>query len=307
MGYLPDPIQEVLCDGSSYGVHISYIVEESPLGTAGAVKNVESLIQGPFVVFNGDVLTRIDLTDMIRRHMERRPKVSIALTPVDNPTIYGVIETDSQGMVTRFLEKPGWDEVTTNMINAGIYIIEPEVMANVLDSSPSMFEHDLFPLLLKMGEPILGYPSDAYWIDIGTPEKYQKVNQDLLLELGDNDLYRQGESKIHPEARLEGRILVGEGCTVAQRAHIQGPTVMGTQCKIGESAVIQGSILWAEVRVDESAMLKNCIVGARTHIQPHVMLEDCVTGDNVTIKAGSMVEKGARINPDTRLKTDREL
>ena len=119
MGYLPDPIQNCLGDGAQFGVKLTYLVEEAPLGTAGAVKNAEQYLDGPFIVFNGDILTEIDLTAMVERHQEIKPKVSIALTPVDNPTIYGVVETDARGMVKRFVEKPSWDGVTTNMINAG--------------------------------------------------------------------------------------------------------------------------------------------------------------------------------------------
>ena len=208
MGYLPDPVQKCLGDGSQLGVRITYVVEESPLGTAGAVKNAESFIDGAFIVLNGDIITEIDLTDMIKRHQEIEPKASIALTPVDNPTVYGVVETDASGMVQRFVEKPGWDKVTTNMINAGIYILEPEVLAHVPASTHSMFERHLFPLLLEMGEPILSYPSDAYWIDIGTPEQYLKANHDLLLAWGDRAVHITGQSEIHPQAQIEGPVLI---------------------------------------------------------------------------------------------------
>ncbi len=299
MGYLPDPIQSCLGDGAQLGVHMTYLVEESPLGTAGAVKNAESFLDGPFIVFNGDILTDIDLTAMLRRHQEIEPKASIALTPVDNPTIYGVVETDARGMVKNFVEKPGWDKVTTNMINAGIYILEPEVLAHIPASSPTMFENYLFPLLLEMGEPIFGYPSDAYWIDIGTPEKYLKVHHDLLRTWGGGDIRTEGESQIHSAARIEGPVLLGERCDIAANVRIKGPTVLGPRCRIARGAVIEGTVLWEGAQVGEEAVLRNCVVGFRGCIEESCLLEDCVLGDDVTVSREHRLAPGARVWPDS--------
>jgi mannose-1-phosphate guanylyltransferase len=299
MGYLPDPIKRILGDGNKHGVHITYLSEETPLGTAGAIKNAESLLKEAFVVFNGDVLTKIDLTNMISRHRESKPKASIALTPVDNPTIYGVVETDAEDMVSCFLEKPGWDKVTTNMINAGIYILEPPVLAHIPSSSPSMLERHLFPLLLQLGEPILSYPSCAYWIDIGTPEKYLKAHHDLLLQWGDKGVRQEGKSEVHTETQIEGPVLIGEGCVIHQQAQIRGPTVLGPECEIAKDAIVEGSVLWRGARVDEGAVLKNCVIGANSHIEERCnTLENCILGDNVTVKTGSTVANGDRIEPD---------
>ncbi len=262
MGYLPNPIQSCFGDGTKLGIQMTYLVEESPLGTAGAVKNAESFLNEPFIILNGDILTEIDLTDMMKRHQKIKPKASIALTSVDNPTIYGVVETDAKNMVKRFIEKPGWDKVTSNMINAGIYILEPEVLAHIPASTPYMFEHHLFPLLLEMGEPILGYPSDAYWIDIGTPEKYLKANHDLLLRWGGADVQTEGKSQIHSTAQIEGPVLIGERCNIAANVRIKGPTVLGPRCKIAKGAVIEGTVLWESSKVAEKTVLRNCIVGS---------------------------------------------
>jgi mannose-1-phosphate guanylyltransferase len=302
MGYLPDPIQDCLGDGSRLGAQVRYVVEDSPLGTAGAVKNGESFLDGPFIVFNGDILTEIDLTAMIKRHQETRPKVSIALTPVDNPTIYGVVETDTRGMVRRFVEKPGWDKVTTNMINAGIYILEPEILAQIPASTRSMFEHDIFPSLLDNGEPILGYPSGAYWIDIGTPEKYLKVHHDLLLNQGNGHFRTEGESQIHLAAKIEGPVLIAEGCAIAEDVKIKGPAVLGPRCKIGNSAVVEGGVLWDGVNVGKMAELRNCVVGSGSQIQERCNIpEGCVLGDNVRVESGLKMANATRVEPDTCL------
>jgi len=301
--YLPDRIQSYFGDGAEWGVHLSYLVEETPLGTAGAVKNAEALLDEPFFVINGDVVTGIDLTAMMSRHRKLKPKVSIALTPVDNPTIYGVVETDEGGMVKRFVEKPSWEEVTTNMINAGIYILEPEVLSHVPPATPSMFERHLFPLLLEKGEPILGYPSTTYWIDIGTPEKYLRVNHDLLSGKAPSlAAYRaqiSGNSQIHPSAQIEGPVLIGEGCVIAQGARVKGPAALGPKCQLDEGAVIEGAILWAESRVGKKAMLKNCIAGYRCCIQEGSQVPDnCVLGDDVVVEKNSKLAQGTKVSSD---------
>ena len=302
IGHLPDRIQSYFSDGAGFGVRITYLVEESPLGTAGAVKNAEPFLDKPFVVINGDILTDIDLTAMMRRHQETKAKASIALTPVDNPTIYGVVETDTQGKVKRFVEKPSRDEVTTNMINAGIYILEPEVLKYIPSSTPSMFEYHLFPLLLKMGELILGYPSDAYWIDIGTPQKYLKAHHDLLLRWDDGAIRTEGESQIHPAAQIEGPVLIAEGCVIAENVRVKGPTILGPQCRIAQGATIEGAVLWYGARVDKKAVLKNCVIGSRSHIQTgcHI-LEDCVLGDDTTVSSGSRLSPGTMLSPHRHL------
>jgi len=303
MGYLPDPIQSCLGDGSQLGVRLTYLVEESPLGTAGAVKNAESYLDGPFIVFNGDIITEIDLTTMLKWHKKVKPKVSIALTPVDNPTIYGVVETDAAGMVQRFVEKPSWDKVTTNMINAGIYILEPEILLHIPSSAPSMFENYLFPRLLEMGEPILGYPSDAYWIDIGTPEKYLKANHDLLLKWSPGYIRVDANSHIHPTVQIGGPVLIGNGCTIAEDVRIIGPAVLGRKCQVDKGALIDGAVLWDGVRVGEASILRNCVICADSYIQEKCHIpEGCVLGDNVRVESGFEMANMTFIEADARLR-----
>lgn len=169
--YLPDNIKRYFGDGSQFGVKLTYVVEESPLGTAGGVKNAAAYLDDLFFVFNGDIVTDIDLRAMLSFHRRRKAKATIALTPVEDPSHYGVVETNAQGRVKRFIEKPPREEATTNMINAGIYILDPQVLNDVPPRTFFMFERHLFPLLLEKGVPIYGFPCDAYWIDMGTPGK----------------------------------------------------------------------------------------------------------------------------------------
>ena len=312
MGYLPDRIQSYFGDGTELGVHLTYLAEKPPLGTAGAVKNAEAFLDEPFFVLNGDVLTSIDLSAVMRQHQKTKPRVSIALTPVDNPTIYGVVETDARGMVKRFVEKPGWEQVTTHMVNAGIYILEPGVLSYIPSSTPSMFERHLFPLLLRMGEPILGYPSDAYWIDIGTPEKYLKVHHDLLLNRAPSLLSYFGNlaktvqigsnSTVHPLAEIEGPVLIGEGCVIAKGAKVKGPAVLGPRCEVAEDATIEGAILWHDSKVGKKAILQHCIIASHCYVQEgSQVLDNCVLGDNVVVGKNNKLVPGSKVWPGERI------
>jgi mannose-1-phosphate guanylyltransferase len=312
MSYLPHRIQGHFGDGTRMGVRLSYCIEEEPLGTAGAVKNAEDLLDEPFFVLNGDILTDIDLTAMMRQHHQAKAKVSIALTPVEDPTIYGVVETDAQGMVVRFVEKPKREEVTTNMINAGIYIVKPEVLDYIPPAKPTMFERYVFPLLLEKGEPILGYPSDSYWIDIGTPEKYLKAHHDLLSGEApalaaywnnfNQGVQMGGSCTIDPSAEIEGPILIGEGCTVAKWVALKGPAVLGPRCQIAEGASVEGAVLWGGVKVGKKALLRNCIVAANCQIgEESQVLDNCVLGDNVVIGKNNKLAPEIKIWPDKRI------
>src|SRR5919108_1090422 len=181
LNYQPRRIEEIFGDGSDTGLSLRYVVEPAPLGTAGAVRYAGESLHESVVVFNGDVLTEVDLAAVIALHRERKAKATIVLTPVDNPSAYGLVETDERGNIRRFLEKPKPDEITCNTINAGIYVLEPKVLDFLPAGENYSFEYGLFPDLLKRGEPFYAHiPTRTYWIDIGTPERYLQVHQDLL-------------------------------------------------------------------------------------------------------------------------------
>ncbi len=300
MGYLPDAIQKGLGDGSRLGMRLTYSVEPSPMGTAGAVKFAEPhLDREPFLVFNGDIITEIDLGAMIKLHRELGAKASIALTPVDNPTAFGVVETQAEGRITRFVEKPKPEQVTTNMINAGIYILQPEVLDLIPAGSHYMFEHHLFPLLLHRGDFMLAYPSQEYWIDIGTPEKYLKVHHDLLSKMGH---LTHNKANIHPTARLGGTVMFGDGCVIEAGARLIGPLALGPGCHIGENATIEGSVLWDHVIVRKRASISNSIIGSGALIESKVDIPDqCVIGDKTVILEDTHLPAGSKVWPGLRV------
>ena len=282
MGYKPDCITDYFGDASGLGVRLVYSVETKPLGTAGAVKNAEQYIDDAFFVMNGDVFTDLNLSDMLQFHRDKGAKVTIALTPVDDPTRFGVVETDSNQRVTRFVEKPKREQVTSNMINAGVYIIEREILNRIPKGKRSMFEHDVFPALLAEGEPVFSYATDAYWIDTGTPEQYLQLNRDLMFGKSTQVTFKAGDicidkqSSINPQAKLTAPILVDRDCTVGKGVQVKGPVVIGTGCTIKDNAIIENSILWQNVTIGEQAVLKDCIVASNSYIDNNACIE-CTT------------------------------
>jgi len=306
LGQQVEQIQGYFGDGSKYGVRIVYSVEHFPMGTAGAVKNAERLLGEPFMVFNGDIFTDIDLTAMMDLHCQKKACVSIALTPVEDPTIYGVVETDAGNRVKLFVEKPSRDEVTTNMINAGIYILESEILNYIPPEVFFTFERNVFPAALERGQAIYGYPSEAYWIDIGTPEKYLRLNHDLLQRyVGNKRVKFEGESAVHPQAQIEGAAIIGDGCFIGKNSIIRGPAVIGSGCQIEEGAIVEGAVLWQNCKVGKGAKLKDCVVASSCCIgEESEVLDGCVLGDNVRIGRGNKLSQGIRIWPDKSIEPD---
>ena len=302
--YQPEQIKDYFGFGDEIGVKLHYALEENPLGTAGAVKNAEEYLNESFFVLNGDVFTRLDLNAMMAFHRERRAKITIALTPVQDPTIYGLVETDDGGRIQRFLEKPRRDQVTTNMINAGIYILEPDVLSYIPQQTRFMFEHDVFPTLLERGLPLFGYPTDDYWIDIGSPDKYLRLNHDLLLGrcVIDLPLPALEASSIHPSAQIKEPVIIGENSTIAPGASIQGPTVIGPGCSIGREATVECSVLWSKVQVGARAVLRNCIIADNCSIGDGACIGNgSVLSDNVTVSQGSKLEPGTMVWPGAKI------
>ena len=300
LGKQVEQIQSYFGDGSKFGLRIAYSVEHFPMGTAGAVKNAQSLLDESFIVFNGDIFTDIDLTAMMDLHCRKKASVSIALTPVEDPTIYGVVETDAGNRVKRFIEKPSRDEVTTNMINAGIYILEPEILNYIPPKILFTFERNVFPAALERGQAVYGYPSEAYWIDIGTPEKYLRLNHDLLQRyVGNKRVKFEGEGTVHPLAQIEGPTIIGEGCFIGKNSIIRGPVALGSRCQIEEGATVEGAVLWQNCKVGKGAKLRSCVVASNCYIgEESEVLDGCVLGDNVRIGRGNKLSQGIRIWPN---------
>lgn len=270
LSYLPEVIKDYFGNGRRLGVRLHYTLEDSPLGTAGAVKNAEQYLDSTFAVLNGDIFTDIDIAAMHGFHRKRKSKATIALTWVDNPCAFGVVEADNDGRIRRFMEKPAPDEVTTNWINAGVYLIEPEVLQQVPKNTYYMFERGLFPRLLELGETMCGYRFHGQWFDMGTPEKYLCLNRDLLLSKNkpsligsprENGLYCAEDTVIDPSVQISGPVVIARRSRIGQRVCLKGPVVIDADCAIGNAAVLEEAVLWHGVKIGEGAVLRRCVVG----------------------------------------------
>jgi mannose-1-phosphate guanylyltransferase len=305
--YLPDQIKRHLGDGQPLDVRLIYAVEETPLGTSGAVKNVAKYLDGPFVVLNGDVFTNLDLTAMLAYHREKEAQTTIALWPVEDPTAFGVVEASAQGRVRRFIEKPSWEAVTTNTINAGCYILEPSALEHIPQGTFDMFEHGLFPRMLNLNLPVYGFLAKGYWKDIGTPESYHRLHQDLLRGNVEASLpgtkiaegvWAEEGCRVHRTAQLSGPIVMGKACTIGPNTRLIGPVVMGNGCEIGEGTVVQDAVLWSNVVVGGRCTLSRCIIGNDCQLGNQVWVMDrSVVGDNVVVGDGNKLERGVAIWP----------
>jgi mannose-1-phosphate guanylyltransferase len=265
MCYLPGVIQEYFGDGSAFGVRLAYVIEREALGTAGAVKYVQE--QGylderePFFVLNGDILTDLDLQAMLAFHRVHRAVGTIALTPVEDVRAYGLVETDTSRRVRRFIEKPKTLEgITTNLINAGTYILDPSVLHLAPSGQFYQFEQGLFPTLLAEGKALFGYPDTSYWLDIGTPEKYKIANIDMLRglvhgqingEQRDERIWVGAGCEIDPTAELIGPVVLGNGCIIGPGARLIGPVVLGDGCQVGPEVQMERAVLWEQVAVGQ--------------------------------------------------------
>ncbi len=275
LNYQPRRIEDVFGDGSRIGIKIRYVVEPSPLGTGGAVRYAGDSLTDSVVVFNGDVLTQVDLQAVLQLHRERKARATIVLTRVDNPSAYGLVETDRAGNVRRFLEKPSPDEITTNYINAGIYVLEPDTFDRIPRDTPWSIERSFFPSFIERGEVFVAYRYDGYWIDIGTPEKYMQVHRDVMdgryrtppfAEGTPGHVHRAEDVRVEDGAVVEGPAFLDAGTVIRAGAHVGAYSVLGHGVVVEEHARVSGSIVWATGRVCQDAHMTDAIAGRHVHV-----------------------------------------
>jgi NDP-sugar pyrophosphorylase family protein len=293
LNYQPRRIEEIFGEGEGLGLRIRYVVEPQPLGTGGAVRYAGDQLTESVVVFNGDVLTQVDLGAVLRLHRERKAKATIVLTPVENPRAYGLVETDADGNVQRFLEKPGEDEITCNTINAGIYILEPDTFDRIPRDTAWSIERSFFPSLIERGETFVAYVYGGYWIDIGTPAKYLQVHRDIMdgrysappfAGAARPAAWISDGAKVDEGVELRGPCFVDEGAVLKAGARILPYSVIGRQTHVDEAAVIDGAIVWPNGWIGREASVRGSILGRNCHIGRNVAIEhDVVLGDKTVI------------------------
>lgn len=279
LNYQPSAIEKLLGDGSEFGVQLRYLIEPSPRGTAGAYKFAEKFLNETTIVLNGDILTDIDLLLVADKHKRNNALATIVLTPVENPSAYGLVEVGENSDILRFLEKPPFEEIERlkiNTINAGIYIFEPSVLSYIPENENYSFEYQLFPDLLRNKEKFKAFVADDnYWLDIGTIQRYLQANQDLITgKIKNGRILKCSNSEVSASAEIDDKSLLAGGCAIKSRAKIIN-SVLGSEVVIGENVVVKNSVIWAGTTVDSDSIISDSIIGY-----------DCRIGKNVSMQAG---------------------
>jgi mannose-1-phosphate guanylyltransferase len=306
-GYMPQSIVDYFGDGSSLGMKVTYAIEETPLGTAGALKNVERHLTGPFFVLNGDVLTSLDLRAMRRYHHEKGGFGVLHLIRVADPSPFGCVMHDEDGRITAFVEKPPKDEAPTNEINAGTYLLAREILEFIPAGRAVSIERETFPEVIAAGKALYAFTTDDYWIDVGRPEQYLAAHRDVLSGAmplavepgisGEGSGAFRGHPGVVPPVHAAADVVVDASAKV-------GPNVvLGRSCSIGAGALVRESVLWDRVSVGAGAIIEEAIVASGVTIGAEARVpRGCVIGHDVTIDPGAVLEPGARVgSPPERI------
>jgi mannose-1-phosphate guanylyltransferase len=309
-GHLASGVRNVLGDGSAFGLRLRYVEEPRPLGTGGALKFAEPLLSDRFLMLNGDVLTDIDLTAQLEQHERTGATATLALTPVEDPSAYGLVRTRNGGEVTEFVEKPAPDQIDTNNISAGAYVLERSVLELLEAEQPASIERDVFPRLV--GDGLYGYVSDGYWLDIGTPDRYLEGTFDILEgtvhsavreRMGDG--YLCVEDGVENAGRIIPSALVENGCRIGEGSRIGGRVVLERGVTIGEHTTLERAVVLQGAEIGSHCTLSGCIVGGGVRIGDNCHVDGMsVLGEGVTIGNGNVVSNGARLFPGVELPDD---
>ena len=306
-GFLATSVRNVLGDGSQFGLRLRFVEEPEPRGTAGALKYAESFLDERFLMLNGDVLTDIDLTAQLAQHEATGAVGTLALVPVADPSNYGLVRLHSDNAVREFLEKPSADQIDTNLISAGAYVLERSIVDMIEPDRNVSIEREIWPRLV--GQGLYGFPADAYWLDIGTPDRYLQgtfdiiegnVQTDVLQRLGD------GYLSVAEGANVSGRVIppavVERGCEIAAGAHVGSLVVLGSGVQVAEGACIERSVVLQGAQIGAGCTLTDCIVAAGVRIGDRTVVSGgAVLGEGVTVGADNLLTRGVRVFPNTEI------
>ena len=299
LNYQPAEIEALIGDGADVGLRIRYIVEPTPLGTGGAVKFAAADLDDTVIVFNGDVLTQVDLRALLALHRERKARATIVLTPVDDPAAYGLVETDDEGNVRRFLEKPSPHEITCNTINAGVYVLEPDTVDRIPSGTMYSIERGYFPSLVERGDTFIAHVERGYWLDIGTPASYTRAHRDIMsgrCAAPPFDDGRRGQTVVNPTAtvdaaaQLESPCFVGASARIEAGARIGANSVVSRAAVVGENASIEGAIIWPETVIGAEVTVQDAIIGRSARVDSYAVIgPGVVLGDHSVLTAHTRV------------------
>jgi mannose-1-phosphate guanylyltransferase/phosphomannomutase len=290
VAFLANHIRNYFGDGSEFGVRMRYATEESPLGTAGSVRNAMDELDDTFLVISGDVVTDFDLSRVMKEHRAQEAFASIALKRVENPVEFGIVITHDDGTIERFLEKPTWGEVFSDTINTGIYVLEPEIFDYIAADTSVDFSGDVFPAVLEAGRKLHGQILDGYWEDVGTLEAYRRAHDDIL----------DGHVAMEIEGFEVGDgVWLGEGADLSPDAEVHGPVLVGDNCRVEAGAVLRPyTVLGADVVVKADAELERCVIHDHVYIGPGVRVRGAVVGRASDLRDGARIEENAVIGDE---------
>jgi len=309
LAFMPQVIEDYFGDGDEWGMDISYAIEETPLGTAGSVKNAADALTETFLVISGDALTDINLTEVIEFHRAKGAAVTIALKRVPDPLEFGVVITDEEGRIERFLEKPSWGQVFSDTINTGIYVMDPSVLDFIPEGQAFDFSSDLFPLLMAEGFPLYGCVVDGYWADVGSLEGYRKVHEDILD--GKAMIYIPGARRkddvwvgpgatVDPSAEISPKVVIGANTTVRAGARIGPYSVIGDNCLVGQDAQTERSIVWNDSFLGKWSRVSGAVLCRSVDIRGGARVEQgAVIGDESVVGHGAAVGNDVQVYPSS--------
>jgi len=307
VAYLGNQIRDYFGDGADFGVTMRYATEDTPLGTAGSVRNASEELDDTFLVISGDVLTDLDLSELVDAHRTSGALASIALKRVENPLEFGIVITSPDGEIERFLEKPSWGQVFSDTINTGIYVLEPEILEFIPEDEVIDFSGDVFPAALAKGLSLHGHVADGYWEDVGTSEAYLQAHADVLdgrvdveiggFEVGDGVWLGEG-AEVDPAARVEGPVVIGDNSRIEAGARLGAYSVLGTDVVVKADATLERTVCHDHVYVGRGVRLRATVVGRSADLRAHARLEEgVVVGDECFIGEYAVVNGGVKIYP----------
>lgn len=307
VAFMANAIRSYFGDGSEFGVQITYATEDTPLGTAGSVRNAMGELDDTFLVISGDVLTDIDLGAIVAEHKAKNALATIGLVRVEDPLEYGIVITDEDGTIERFLEKPTWGQVFSDTINSGIYVLEPEVF-NWIEPEVSVdFSSDVFPKLLEDGRKVIGAVSEGYWEDVGTLQSYLRAHKDILdskveveiagFEISDGVWLGEG-AEVHPEAKITSPAVIGDNCYVAEGVQLRQYSVLGAGVRVRRDSELERTVVQDNAHLGEQVRLRGTVVGRSCDLRRGVRCEDgVVIGDEVFVGEDSVISADVKIYP----------
>jgi len=295
--YLCEEIKDYFGDGSRLGARMEIVAEEEPLGTAGSVRNVGQEIDDTFVVIQGDNITEIDFKKVLGFHRRKNGIATLALTPVEKPSEYGIAQVDREDVISRFIEKPKPSECFSNLANTGLYVLEPEVLDYVPTDQPCDFSRDLFPRLMQAGQRLFGYRTSDFWIDIGCLENYVRANRWALKKLRKSQI---AESAEVDGTGIKGPVVIGENAQI--HGKLYGPAIFGKNSSIEAGTIVKpNSVVSPNVRIGHGSKIVGSIIYEETQIANFARLDHCVIGEQCVIGSGVSVGHGTIIGPSCRI------